>query len=97
MNQLDLNIFDRSYKLACEPSQTELLRAAAKHVDSKLREMRGQLPRLESDRLAVMVCLELCQELLNANKALQEQASSQRLLRQMTEELERTVAAGAAS
>lgn len=88
MNQIELQIFDRSYKLACEPKDAEALRAAAKYLDGKLRSARSAMPRLESDRLAVMVALEICQELLQVNKALQDQQACQRLVRQMIQDVQ---------
>lgn len=83
MNPIELTIFDRVYKLGCDPQEADGLRAAAKYLDQKLREARAAMPRIENDRLAVMVALQICQELLKANKSLQELQACQRLVQQM--------------
>ncbi|MEC7119759.1 MAG: cell division protein ZapA [Pseudomonadota bacterium] len=88
MNNVELKIFDRSYTLACEAQQADALKAAARYIDSKLREARSAMPRVESERLAVLVALDICQELLMANKALQEHAACQRLIHQMIDDVE---------
>lgn len=93
MNNVELKIFDRSYTLACDTQQTDALKAAARYIDSKMREARSAMPRVESERLAVLVALDICQELLNANKALQEKAACQRLIKQMIEDVESCVEA----
>ncbi len=89
---LDLSIFDRSYKLMCPAASADELRAAARHVDQKMRELRTQLPRVEGERLAVMVALELCQALMQANRDLQQQAACQRLINEMLSEARQAVA-----
>ena len=93
MNNVELKIFDRSYTLACETAQVESLKAAARYIDSKMREARSAMPRVESERLAVLVALDICQDLLGANKVLQERAACQRLIKQMIEDVESCVEA----
>lgn len=93
MNNVELKIFDRSYTLACETAQAESLKAAARYIDSKMREARSAMPRVESERLAVLVALDICQDLLGANKVLQERAACQRLIKQMIEDVESCVEA----
>jgi cell division protein ZapA len=93
LNNVELKIFDRSYTLACDAKQTDALKAAARYIDSKMREARSAMPRVESERLAVLVALDICQELLTANKALQEQVACQRLIKQMIEDVESCVEA----
>ena len=94
MNNVELKIFDRSYTLACDAKQADSLKAASRYIDSKMREARAAMPRVESERLAVLVALDICQELLSANKALQDQVACQRLIKQMIEDAENCVEAG---
>jgi cell division protein ZapA len=88
---VELNILDRLYKLACNPEQVEALKAAARHVDQKLRESRSAMPRIETERLAVMVALQLCQELMSANTTLQGQKACERLIGQMISDVETAI------
>lgn len=88
---LDLQILDRTYKLGCEPEEEQQLRNAANFLTQKLREARSAMPRIETERLAVLVALNLAQEILNLNKTLQEQTSHQRILKQLVQELEKAV------
>ncbi len=93
MNNVELKIFDRNYTLACDTKQADSLKAAARYIDSKMREARSAMPRVESERLAVLVALDICQDLLSANKVLQEQVACQRLIKQMIEDAESCVEA----
>ena len=89
---VDVRILDRSYKLACEPSEEEQLQKAVGLLEQKLQEIRRNMPRLESERVAVLVALSLAQEVLTLNKGLQEQTHCQRLIKQMINEAEKTLA-----
>lgn len=89
---IDVRILDRSYKLACEPSEEEQLQKAVGLLEQKLQEIRRNMPRLESERVAVLVALSLAQEVLTLNKGLQEQTHCQRLIKQMINEAEKTLA-----
>ena len=88
---VDLQILDRTYKLACEPDEEQQLRHAASFLTQKLREARSAMPRIETERLAVLVALNMAQEILNLNKTLQEHNSHQRVLKQLVQELEKAV------
>ena len=88
---IDVRILDRQYKLACEPSEQEQLQKAVNLLEQKLQEFRRTMPRLESERLTVMVALSLAQEVLSLNKGLQEQTHCQRLIKQMINDTEKTL------
>lgn len=60
-----LTIFDRDYKLACPASQVSELKAAARALDVKMRELKVQDKMLTLDRLAVLAALLFAQESLN--------------------------------
>lgn len=85
---LELKILDRSYKLACEPHEEEQLNNAANLLNQKLQEARSTMPRIESERLAVLVALNLVQEILTLNKSLQDQTTCQRMVKQLIAEAE---------
>lgn len=88
---IDVRILDRQYKLACEPSEQEQLQKTVNLLEQKLQEFRRAMPRLESERLTVMVALSLAQEVLSLNKGLQEQTHCQRLIKQMINDAEKTL------
>lgn len=88
---LELKILDRSYKLACEPHEEEQLNNAANLLNQKLVEARSSMPRIESERLAVLVALNLVQEILTLNKSLQEQTNCQRLIKQLIAQAEQAL------
>lgn len=92
MMTVDVRILDRSYKLACEPSEKEQLQKAVSLLEQKLQDMRRSMPRLESERVAVLTALSLAQEVLSLNKDLQEQTHCQRLIKQMINDAEKSLA-----
>ncbi len=92
MMTVDVRILDRSYKLACEPSEEEQLQKAVSLLEQKLQDMRRSMPRLESERVAVLTALSLAQEVLSLNKDLQEQTHCQRLIKQMINDAEKSLA-----
>lgn len=89
---VEIRILERTYKLACEPSEEEQLHKAVSLLEQKIQETRRNMPRLESERLAVLVALSLAQEVLNLNKGLQEQTHCQRLIKQMIHDAEKSLA-----
>lgn len=64
MEQIDVKILDRDYKLAVSDDERESLLAAVNMVDEKMRSIRdaGKISGL--DRIAVMAALQLAHELL---------------------------------
>lgn len=89
---IDARILDRNYKLACEPREEEQLQKAVSLLEQKIQQIRRTMPRLEPERLAVLVALGLAQEVLSLNKGLQEQTQCQRLIKQMINDAEKTLA-----
>jgi len=55
-------IFDKSFKLECPVNEEHNLHAAAKALESKYREARVAMPRLETDRVGAMVAFNLALE-----------------------------------
>lgn len=61
---LEVNIFGRSYRVACEDSEREALLQAVAYVDGKMNEVRKSGKVSGSERIAVMVALNVAHELL---------------------------------
>lgn len=67
MEQIDVRILDRDYKLAVSPEQRERLLEAVAMVDQRMRSIRDSGRVAGVDRIAVMVALQLANELLGAS------------------------------
>ncbi len=66
MEQIDVRILDRDYRLAVSPDQRERLLEAVSMVDGRMRSIRDSGRVSGIDRIAVMAALQLANELLNA-------------------------------
>jgi cell division protein ZapA (FtsZ GTPase activity inhibitor) len=87
---IDLTIGGRVYRLTSTPEEESKLRALATRVDAMMEEMRGAMPDMDRDRQMMMVCLQLCSTLAEADKRLDEQATSVTLFhRSISERLEK--------
>lgn len=60
-----VKILDKEYKVGCPKGEHESLIASAKEVDTRMRDIRKSGKVLSSDRIAVMVALNLAHELVN--------------------------------
>ncbi|TXH77203.1 MAG: cell division protein ZapA [Thiothrix sp.] len=60
-----VKIFDKEYTVACPEGQEQALILSAKRVDQEMRQVRESGKVLGTDRIAVMVALNLAYELLN--------------------------------
>ncbi|GAB3748833.1 cell division protein ZapA [Lysobacter olei] len=58
-----IRILDREYTVGCEPDERDGLLAAAKVLDGKMREIRGNNRMAALDRVAVLAALNLAHEL----------------------------------
>jgi cell division protein ZapA len=74
MDQIDVRILDREYRLAVKPEDKEQLLEAARSVDQKMRLIRDSGRLTGVDRIAVMVALQLANELIGLSR-LQESPS----------------------
>lgn len=60
---VSIRLLDREYTVGCEPAERDSLLAAAKLLDSKMREIRGNNRMAALDRVAVLAALNLAHEL----------------------------------
>lgn len=58
-----IRVLDREYTVGCEPDERDSLLAAAKVLDGKMREIRGNNRMAALDRVAVLAALNLAHEL----------------------------------
>ncbi len=91
MQQIDVKILDRDYKLAVDEADKPRLVDAARVVDEKMRSIRDAGRVNGVDRIAVMAALQLAHELLSQPAAgVQTPVSGEVLkrIRKMTEDLD---------
>ncbi|RNF85876.1 cell division protein ZapA [Montanilutibacter psychrotolerans] len=60
---VSIRLLDREYTVGCEPDERDSLMAAAKLLDSKMREIRGDNRMAALDRVAVLAALNFAHEL----------------------------------
>ena len=70
-----IRILDKEYRVACSPEEQSALEASVRLVDRKMREIRSTGKVIGTDRIAVMVALNLAHELLR-EKSDQDTAAS---------------------
>jgi cell division protein ZapA len=59
-----VRILDKDYMVACPEGEQEALLASARRVDREMRRVRDSGKVLGTDRIAVMVALNLANELM---------------------------------
>jgi cell division protein ZapA len=86
---ISVSILDREYKVACEPSEREALRAAASLLDERMREIKKAGSLMALERIAVMAALNMADELVKL-KSLDQQRRERvdSRIRQLADELE---------
>lgn len=92
-------IFDKPFKLECSANEEHNLHAAAKALESKYREARIAMPRLETDRVGAMVAFNLALEHAKlehqfkvfADEIAKEKHHTKQLIDQLTKNLEATL------
>jgi cell division protein ZapA len=69
MEQLTVTILGREYRVACRSEERDELLACAQYVDRKMAAVRDGGKVLGADRIAVLVALQLAQELFGMRDA----------------------------
>ncbi len=64
VEQLDVTILGREYRLACAPDEKSELMAAVTLVDKKMQSLKEGKKMVGADRIAVMTALQLAHEIL---------------------------------
>ncbi len=61
---VEVRILDKEYLVACPQEEQEALLRAARHLDTKMREIRSSGKVFGTERIAVMAALNITHELL---------------------------------
>ncbi|MBU6189146.1 MAG: cell division protein ZapA [Betaproteobacteria bacterium] len=90
MEQIDVRILDREYRLSVTPEDKDRLVRAAQMVDSKMRAIRDSGRVTSTDRIAVLAALQFAHQILGNGNDTQAQAAAEvsRRLRKINDTLE---------
>lgn len=88
---VELWLLDSTYKLACPTSREAELKHAGELLEQKFRDMRGQNPRMDNQKIAVLVSLQLMQDVLDLNKTLQQYSTCERQLAELIDKVDQQV------
>ncbi len=88
---VELWLLDSTYKLGCPVDKQSELKSAGELLEQKFREFRSANPRMDNQKIAVMVALQLMQDVVDLNKSLQKYSQSERLLGELVDDIERQV------
>ncbi|HPE81902.1 MAG: cell division protein ZapA [Chromatiaceae bacterium] len=84
-----VSILGKEYRISCEPGAEQELIGAARFLDARMREVRGSGKVIGTDRIAVMVALNLAHELLKEKSDQDSAASSaNKRIRSLRERIE---------
>ena len=73
---LSVTILGKEYRIACGPGEEGELVSAARYLDARMRDVRGSGKVIGTDRIAVMVALNLAHELLQEKNQQDSSANS---------------------
>ena len=71
-----VTILDKEYRIACPPDEQNALLASADHLNNRMKEIRDSGKIVGTDRIAVMVALNLTHELLTEQNERQSQSQN---------------------
>lgn len=67
--QVSIKILDKDYRIACDPREQEDLKASARLLDHRMREIRQSGRVIGTDRIAVMAALNIAYDLIQLQRA----------------------------
>lgn len=67
--QVTIKILDKEYRVGCESREQEDLRASARLLDSRMREIRQTGRIIGTDRIAVMAALNIAHDLVQLQRS----------------------------
>ncbi|MGD8590623.1 MAG: cell division protein ZapA, partial [Chromatiales bacterium] len=61
-------ILDKEYRISCQPEERDALIESARYLDNKMREVRQTGRVIGTEKIAVMVALNIAHEFLELKK-----------------------------
>lgn len=69
---VSVRILDKEYRVACPPGERDALRSAARYLHDRMQEVRDNGKVIGTDRIAVMVALNIAHEMIDNQNQLKE-------------------------
>ncbi|MHC6217229.1 cell division protein ZapA [Stenotrophomonas acidaminiphila] len=92
---VSVRILDREYTVGVEPAERDSLTAAARMLDARMREIRGNNRMAAVDRVAVLAALNLAHELhLMRDELAQQQQRFQSAMNDLNRRLDSAIDEG---
>lgn len=89
---VSVRILDREYTVGVEPAERDSLTAAARMLDARMREIRGNNRMAAVDRVAVLAALNLAHELhLMRDELAQQQQRFQSAMNDLNRRLDKAI------
>lgn len=85
---VNVRLLDREYTVGCAPDERDGLLAAARLLDTRMREIRGTNRMAAVDRVAVLAALNIAHELLQARREGEREQELARSLGRLNERLD---------
>lgn len=85
---VNVRLLDREYTVGCAPEERDGLLAAARLLDTRMREIRGTNRMAAVDRVAVLAALNIAHELLQARREGEREQELARSLGRLNERLD---------
>ena len=85
---IELRLIEQTFRLSTTSDQKEALERAGDMLNERFQDMRRSFPRVEHNKLVIMVALQLTQELMSINKTLEDYEDCKKLLNVILSETE---------
>lgn len=91
-NSLVIHLLDKEYRVACPAGEQDNLLAAARHLDTQMRQVRDTNV-IGLERIAIMTALNMSHELLNARAQADTDSAGEERVQTMLSRLEKEIQA----
>lgn len=85
---ITVNIMDKEYRVACGPGEEDALLASALNLDERMRNVRQTGKIIGTERIAVMVALNMAHELMSLGDSNGVDGSLEKRMRNLQDEVE---------
>ncbi|WP_456405434.1 cell division protein ZapA [Thiolapillus sp.] len=85
---ITVSIMDKEYRVACGPGEEDALLASALELDERMRSIRQTGKIIGTERIAVMVALNMAHELMSKGSSDDADGSLERRMRNLQDQVE---------
>ena len=90
-DSVTLNILDKEYRIACQSIEKDSLIASSKLLTERLDAVKNKGSVLGAERIAIMVALNLCHELLTGETLVNEYSDIEQRIDTLSEKIQNTI------